>query len=176
MKTVCKFEKVSYHTYKSEFENAKQYISANSTYGQTSDEILDSVKLPRRATTQSAGYDFFAPFPFELSPGQTVMIPTGIRAKISDGWFLCVVPRSGLGFKYRFTLDNTVGVIDADYYNSDNEGHIMIKMTNHGDKRMSVQKGVAVAQGILIQFGVAVDDEESEIKTRNGGFGSTDSI
>ena len=174
MKTICKFEKVSRPTYKIEFENAKQYISANSTYGQTSDEILYSIKIPRRATTKSAGYDFFAPFPFELRPGQTVMIPTGIRAKISDGWFLCIVPRSGLGFKHRFTLDNTVGIIDADYYHSDNEGHIMIKMTNNGDTAMSVNRGSAIAQGILLPFGVAENDDESQMKQRNGGFGSTD--
>ena len=81
-------------------------------------------------------------------------------------------PRSGLGFKYRLTLDNTVGVIDSDYFNADNEGHIFIKMTNCGEKSLTVEKGKAFAQGVFLPFGITVDDCcENE---RTGGFGSTD--
>ncbi len=61
---------------------------------------------------------------FELKPGETIKIPTGIRVKINDGWVLKLYPRSGLGFKFRVQMNNTVGIIDSDYYNSDNEGHI----------------------------------------------------
>ena len=105
---------------------------------------------------------------------KAVKIPTGIRAEIADGWLLAVFPRSGLGFKYRLQLDNTVGIIDSDYFYSDNEGHIFIKITNDSksDKVVSLSEGMAFAQGIFLPFGITVDDDVTA--TRNGGFGSTD--
>ena len=110
-----------------------QFFVGLSELGGTSGiyELYDKVKLPQRATKGSAGYDFFAVTDIELKPGESLKIPTGIRAKIDEGWVLKIYPRSGLGFKYRLQLDNTVGIIDSDYYNSSNEGHIMIKMTNN---------------------------------------------
>ena len=132
----------------------------------------DTLKLPRRATTGSAGYDFYAPVALTLDPGQTVKIPTGIRARIEPGWVLMLFPRSGLGFKYRLRLDNTVGVIDADYFGAKNEGHIFIKLTNEGTKTLTLNAGDAFAQGVFLPFGITEDDEASE--ARVGGFGSTD--
>ena len=128
--------------------------------------------MPRRATKGSAGYDFFAPETFSLAPSETIKIATGVRAKINDGWVLMIFPRSGLGFKYRLTLDNTVGIIDADYFNAENEGHIFIKMTNCGDKPLTVEKGKAFAQGVFLPFGITADDDCGGERT--GGFGSTD--
>ena len=128
--------------------------------------------LPRRATAGSAGYDFFAPAAFELDPGQTAKIPTGVRARIDDGWVLMLFPRSGLGFKYRLRLDNTVGVIDADYFGAQNEGHILVKLTNCGDRPLSVRAGEAFCQGVFLPFGVTEDDAAAGERT--GGFGSTD--
>ena len=89
--------------------------------------MYEGIKLPVRATSGSAGYDFFAPFDFILAPSQTIKIPTGIRCEIDEGWVLKIYPRSGLGFKFRLQLNNTVGIIDSDYFYSDNEGHIFIK-------------------------------------------------
>lgn len=132
----------------------------------------DDIILPKRATMGSAGYDFFSPITFTLQPGEGIKIATGIRARIENGWVLSVYPRSGLGFKYKLRLDNTVGIIDSDYFNADNEGHIFIKLTNCGDKPLTVQKGSAFAQGIFTQFGITVDDECVDVRT--GGFGSTD--
>lgn len=133
----------------------------------------NDIKLPRRATTGSAGYDFFSPFDFELAPGETIKIPTGIRALLDEDKFLAIYPRSGLGFKYRLQLDNTVGIADSDYSWSDNEGHIFIKITNDGreGKTIHINKGEAFAQGIITQYFVTIDDETNGI--RNGGFGST---
>ena len=87
-------------------------------------------------------------------------VPTGIRVKIDDGWMLAIFPRSGLGFKFRLQLDNTVGIIDSDYYYSDNEGHMFIKITNDGKsgKTVSVKAGQGFAQGIFIPYGITVDD------------------
>lgn len=138
------------------------------------DDMYDSIRLPERATRGSAGYDFYAPFDVTLKPGQTVRIPTGIRARIEDGWVLMLYPRSGLGFKYRLQLDNTVGVIDSDYYYSDNEGHIMAKITNCSleDKTVEVRAGAGFMQGLFTPYGITVDDAADGV--RNGGFGSTE--
>ena len=133
---------------------------------------FDAVRLPRRATAGSAGYDFFAPAAFALEPGGTIRIPTGVRARIDAGWVLLLFPRSGLGFKYRLRLDNTVGVIDADYFGAKNEGHIFIKLTNEGSKPLTLNAGDAFAQGVFLPFGITEDDEASEVRV--GGFGSTD--
>ena len=135
-------------------------------------DAFDGIILPKRATKGSAGYDFFAPKTFSLNPKETIKLATGIRVKIAEGWVLAVFPRSGLGFKYRLTLDNTVGIIDSDYFNAENEGHIFIKMTNCGDKPLTVEKGKAFAQGVFLPFGITVDDACE--RERTGGFGSTD--
>lgn len=156
MKRIAKFEKVSLN----------QYLLDGTK------EDYEQITLPRRATSGSAGYDFFAPFDFSLTSGETIKIPTGIRAKIEDGWVLKIYPRSSLGFKYRLSLNNTVGIIDSDYYFADNEGHIFIKMTNCGDKPLSIEKGKAFAQGIFLEYGITYDDEVSA--SRTGGMGSTD--
>jgi len=134
----------------------------------------DEIILPRRGTSGSAGYDFYSPVDFTLAPGEFIKIPTGIRARIDDGWVLAIFPRSGQGFKFRLQLYNTVGVIDADYFGAANEGHIHIKIVNANEegKILSVKQGEAFAQGIFLPFGITVDDDASEIRT--GGFGSTD--
>lgn len=82
-------------------------------------------------------------------------------------------PRSGLGFKYRLQLNNTVGIIDSDYYMSDNEGHIFAKITNDSKegKSVNIPAGTGFMQGIFVEYGITVDDEVTE--ARNGGFGST---
>ena len=137
------------------------------------EEIYHSIQLPKRATKGSAGYDFYSPIDFELNPGQTIKIPTGIRVRIENGWVLGLYPRSGLGFKYRLQLNNTVGIIDSDYYNSDNEGHMFVKLTNDSneDKSLSLKVGQGMVQGIFFEFGIVEDDDVTE--ERNGGFGST---
>ena len=131
-----------------------------------------NVSLPKRATSGSAGYDFYSPKEYSLLPGETVKIPTGIRVKIDDGWVLTIFPRSSLGFKYKLRLDNTVGIIDSDYYQAENEGHIFIKLTNCGDKPLTIEKGKAFAQGVFLEYGITYDDDCDGVRT--GGFGSTD--
>ena len=133
----------------------------------------EDIKLPVRATHSSAGYDFFAPFDLKLAAGETIKVPTGISVELDADKFLMVVPRSGLGFKYRLQLDNTVGIIDSDYIFSDNEGHIWIKLTNDSreGKNVEVYAGDAFAQGIILNYNLT-DDDVTKNK-RNGGFGST---
>ena len=139
------------------------------------DVSYEDIILPRRATKYSAGYDFFLPTDIKLAPGGTIKIPTGIRVHLPLDKFLMIVPRSSLGFKYRLQLDNTVGIIDADYQASDNEGHIFIKLTNDSRspaETLYLKKGTAFAQGIILSYGLTDDDDTREVRT--GGIGSTD--
>lgn len=167
MQRIAKFEKVSFGQFEKDFK--KNFPSCENVK-----EIYESIKMPKRATSGSAGYDFYAPDDIVLEQGKSTLIPTGIRSKIEDGWVLSIYPRSGLGFKHRVQLDNTVGIIDADYYGADNEGHIMIKLScdaHDEGHTVSLKKGDGIAQGIFTQFGITVDDESDEKRT--GGFGST---
>lgn len=165
MQKVAKFSKVSFD----QFHKAWLDVFGNNVdYA-----VYDSIKLPVRATTGSAGYDFFSPLTFTLKPSESINIPTGIRAEIAEGWVLMLFPRSGLGFKYRVQLNNTVGIIDCDYFYSDNEGHIFVKLTNDSkdEKIVTVNVGQGFAQGLFMPFGITEDDDVTAI--RNGGFGST---
>ena len=160
-----RFEKVSIEQYMST-------SNVNKSHEEIYDEYLD-LKLPRRATKKSAGYDFFAPWDFTLNPGESIKIPSGIRVILDDDKVLMCYPRSGLGFKYRLQLDNTTGIIDADYSDSDNEGHIFFKITNDGrnGKTVDINRGDAFAQGIIMQYFTTEDDNVTAV--RNGGMGST---
>lgn len=172
MQKVGKFEKVSFEQFA---EALSELFESHGKEVSNKDLVryaYDNLELPKRATAGSAGYDFKAPISFTLKPGESIKLPTGIRAKIEDGWFLMCVPRSGLGFKYRLQLDNVVAVVDADYINADNEGHIFAKITNCGSKELTVEAGKGFLQGIFLPFGITEDDHaEGE---RTGGMGSTD--
>lgn len=168
MKRIAQFFKVSYEEFEKGIKDCLEQITEEEIR-----EIYDEIKLPKRATTGSAGYDFFTPFAFVLQPGQTIKIPTGIRAKMEGDWVLKLYPRSGLGFKFRLQLNNTVGIIDSDYFNSDNEGHIFAKITNDSneEKTVKLEKGAGFMQGIFLEYGITVDDDADGV--RNGGLGST---
>lgn len=168
MQRIAQFEKVSYEQFKSSWQG----IFTDSTDAEIK-AIYDNIKLPCRATSGSAGYDFFAPIDIVLSSKENILLPTGVRAKIEEGWFLGIMPKSGLGFKFRLQMDNTIGVIDSDYYYSDNEGHIFVKLTNDSNegKLVEVKSGKSLCQGIFLPFGITYDDCVTSI--RNGGFGST---
>lgn len=167
MEKIAKFEKVSFEQFEKDWKK-------NFPESEDVKAIYDAIKLPVRATTGSAGYDFYAPADITVKKGKSTLIPTGIRAKISDGWVLSIFPRSGLGFKHRIQLDNTVGIIDADYYNSSNEGHIMVKLScdaHDEGHSVTISAGDGFSQGIFFPFGITEDDCADGI--RDGGFGST---
>ena len=171
-KKVARFSKISLANFNKDY---KETFPLGQEYGLDDMEITavyNSIKMPNRATKYSAGYDIYCPIDITLKSNETIKIPTGLRCKMDGDIVLLIYPRSSLGFKYRMMLENTVGVIDADYYNSDNEGHIMIKFTNHGSKDLTIKKGTAFAQGIFMKYYLTVDDDSNEI--RNGGIGSTD--
>ena len=171
MKKIAQFFKVSPENFMNAMrEEFPQYTEEDIR------DMYESLVLPRRATRGSAGYDFHAPFSFSLPPAATIKIPTGIRVKMEEDWVLKIYPRSGLGFKYRLQMNNTVGIIDSDYFYSDNEGHIFNKMTNASNegKTVDVPQGTGFAQGIFLEYGITVDDDADGI--RNGGFGSTTKV
>ena len=145
MKRVAKFEKVSFEQFKEGFDNKDK---------STIKEYYDNIRLT-------------------ITPGETIKIPTGIRVCMNEDYVLKLYPRSGLGFKYRLQLNNTVGIIDSDYYYSDNEGHIFAKITNDSNegKTVELKAGDGFMQGIFLEYGITIDDDATEI--RNGGFGST---
>lgn len=168
MKRIAKFHKVS---------EARFLEDWKENFPEASDEeireIYREIALPKRATAGSAGYDFYSPVDFSIAPGESIKIPTGIRVEMDQEWVLKCYPRSGLGFKYRLQLNNTVGIIDSDYFYSDNEGHMFAKLTNDGreGKTVELAKGTGFMQGIFVEYGITVDDDASGV--RNGGFGST---
>ncbi len=167
MKKIAKFEKVSFEEFKGDWLKC---------FPDTVDvmKIYNSIKLPTRATSGSAGYDFYAPDDLHLSTDESLLVPTGIRVKIDQGWVLKIYPRSGLGFKHRVQLDNTVGIIDSDYYNSSNEGHIMIKLSCDSHEvghKVDIMATQGFAQGIFLEYGITYDDVS--VGVRDGGFGST---
>ena len=168
MRRIAKFHKVSFERYLKDWQDLFGYEPES-----VIEERYQKIEVPRRATKGSAGYDFFSPQHFSLEPGKTITIPTGIRVEMEEDWVLKLYPRSGLGFKYRLQMNNTVGIIDSDYFYSDNEGHIFVKITNDSNegKTVEVKSGTGFVQGIFLEYGITVDDDA--VGVRNGGFGST---
>ena len=175
MNRVGSFYKVSFEQYMKDYGDTFWDKKDNLTVSEIAEirKVYDRIKLPKRATIGSAGYDFYTPIDVVLEPGETAKIPTGIRAFMENDWVLMMFPRSGLGFKYRLQLNNTVGIIDSDYFCSDNEGHIFAKITNDSNEKKTVilNAGDGFMQGIFLQYGITNDDITYGV--RNGGFGST---
>ena len=167
MNRIAKFEKVSIGQFTAAWKDTFQERSEEKIR-----EIYETLKLPQRATAGSAGYDFFAPVDLVLAPGETIKIPTGVRVWMEQDWVLKCYPRSGLGFKFRLQLNNTVGIIDSDYYGSDNEGHIQVKLTNDSreGKTVEVEAGTGFSQGIFVEYGITVDDEADEAAAEEFGL------
>ncbi len=153
------FEKISFEQFK---KDIKDDINLYNNY-----------LLPKRATKNSAGYDFFAINDIVIKPGEIVKIPTGYKTKFNSNEALLLLMRSGLGFKYNLRLTNQVGLIESDYYNNkSNEGHMWLSIQNEGDKEVIISKNNAYCQGVFINYLITDDDNTTEIRT--GGLGSTD--
>lgn len=168
MQRVAQFEKVSFNQFLHDIKD----IFGEKFTNEEIQTFYDNLELPTRATKGSAGYDFHSPIPFTLYGWDDVKIPTGIRVKIDDGWFLSCLPRSGMGFKHYLRLVNTQGVIDSDYYCSSNEGHIFAKIrVENATSKLTVNAGDAFMQAIFLSYGLTYDDDANGF--RDGGLGST---
>lgn len=186
---IAKFEKVSFDTFLNEYapmwiemQRLVNGIPDGESFGYNISDlekdaraVYDEIKLPTRSTKYSAGYDFYFPYgDTNLPAGASIKIPTGIKVMMEPGWVLIEAPRSGMGMKYRIQFDNTIGIIDGDYYNNEkNEGHIIIKLTNDSREGLSClfEKGCRYCQGMFFQYGITYDDNVDTI--REGGLGST---
>jgi dUTP pyrophosphatase len=136
----------------------------------------DQIKLPKRATHGSSGYDMYIPFDLALERWHGETIPTGIKVNMNINNELLIFPRSGLGFKHYTRLANTIGKVDSDYYNNPtNEGHIFVKIRAEHDeqKLINLKQGESFCQCTFYEYLTTVDDHEYEKKDRDGGMGST---
>ena len=132
------------------------------------------INLPRRRTAASAGYDIEAAADMVVKKGAAVLVPTGLKAYMQPDEVLTLNIRSSMAVKHGLLLSNSVGIIDADYYNNpDNEGHIMVALTNLGQTDFVINKGDRIAQGIFLSYLTSDDDTAGEGAVRQGGFGST---
>lgn len=168
-KRVALFEKVSKEQY------IKDMLGHN-LISIDNKEVLDwyeDIQLPVRGTRGSAGYDFICPVDIELKPGEELVVCTGVRCMMKENWVLKAYPRSSSGTRYRIQFNNTVPILDSDYYFSENEGHIMFKIINDGreGKVFKLNKGEKLCQGVFVEYGITVDDDVETVRT--GGFGST---
>lgn len=175
------FEKVSFETFLKDVDGTyfSSHIRKNAKIeGKTFEEYVkekyDKIKLPKRKTKCSAGYDFATPFEIDYSkidPSDVVAIPTGIKAHMPDDIVLQMHIRSSMGI-HRINIANTVGIIDADYYNNEsNEGDILIALVNTGRSQMTIGEGDRISQGIFTKYYTTQDDDSNELRT--GGYGST---
>lgn len=159
----AEFQKVKYEQFRKDCINSHYYFTTDSV----------DIIMPKRATAMSAGYDIYPPFDVPIRSDEEVTIPTGLKVKLPDGYFLMLVPRSSLGMNYGIALANTVGIIDADYYNNpSNEGHILVRLVNRGNKTCIIPQYKAICQGLIFRY-ETTEDDKAEAK-RLGGIGSTD--
>lgn len=163
------FEKISFEQW------AKDTSFINIPY----DTLLrqyHNIQLPNQGTENSMGLDFYMPYEVKVLAHNKIKISTGVRwicDEENDGRYgMLIVPRSSTGIKLGLRLLNTIGIIDADYYLADNEGHIMLFMENTTDEDIVLQAGQRIVQGLIVSY--VIPKNMSSNKTRHGGFGSTD--
>lgn len=161
-----RFEKISKKQYEKDIKELmdKKDIEAHLTH--------EAIQLPKRATKGSAGYDFFLPVSLTIQPHErTPLIPSGIRCKLDENSVMLIFVRSSIGIKKGLNLSNGTGVIDSDYYNASNEGHIQLSFVNTSEEPITLKLGEKIAQGVITNYVIADDDDVD--KERVGGFGST---
>ena len=154
-----KFEKISFEQFVKDVKDDRM--------------LYESIELPKRSTKKSAGYDIKSIEEGFVKPNEAKIFKTGLKVAMNDDEVLQIFSRSSQGYKYNVTLANSVGIIDSDYYNNeDNEGHFSVKLINLGEKDYEVKIGDKLAQGVFVKF-LTVDDEEEIKGKRKGGLGST---
>lgn len=170
LRKVAQFEKVSWKQFQKDYVDTfgeGKTINMNDVK-----DIYDNIKLPCRKTKFSAGHDISIPFDITLPPKERLMIPTGIRCQMETDYVMLIMPRSSLGIKKGLRISNTVPVIDSDYYNANNEGHIFVSVINDGREAIKFKAGDHIIQALFVPYGVA--DEGDILIERTGGIGSTD--
>ena len=130
------------------------------------------VRKPTRGSVHSAGYDIYTYDDYVIEPKQSVLIRTGVKAYMPDDEYLDLRVRSSLGIKRQLMLATGASVIDADYYNNEeNEGEIMVVLYNYGDETQTIAAGERIVQGIFTKYFLIDNDDTTDQRT--GGTGST---
>ena len=148
------FEKISFEQFKKDISDSR--------------ELYDSITLPKRSTSKSAGYDIKSMENIIIKPREHVKIKTGLKVCMNDDEVLYIFSRSSLGLKYGVTMANSVGVIDSLYHKE-----IGIIVDNIGTEEYTINAGDRIAQFILIQTPYIVFNEDKIEDNERGGFGST---
>ena len=135
--------------------------------------LSKEVSLPKYETSGSSGMDLAANIDanFNIDPGKTAIIPTGLALSIPKGFEVQIRPRSGLAAKQKISVLNTPGTIDADY-----RGEIKVILINLGQESFKVEKGLRIAQMVvcpIVQAQLKEVDDLNETERGKGGFGST---
>jgi len=133
--------------------------------------LSSEARLPEYEHEGDAGLDLYAAEPCEIRPGQRMLVKTGVKVALPQGYEAQVRPKSGLALKHGLTVLNTPGTVDAGY-----RGEIGVIVINHGEQPYQVEKGKKIAQLIIakVEHAEVVEVRELEATARNeGGFGST---
>jgi dUTP pyrophosphatase len=158
---VIKFEKISLNQY-------------NKDLGEDRESEYNSIRLPTKNDVGSAGCDIYANYDVTLNPKEMVIVKTGLKVSLDNcNQVVKLYTRSSVGIKQHLMLANTVGIIDASYYNNkDNEGHLMVALYNYGEQERTIKAGEKYAQAVIVPV---YTDTNCEIlnATRDGGIGSS---
>ena len=163
------FEKVSFAEYKNTRLKMNKLLSIHDI-----EEEYENIELPKRGTSESAGYDFYIPYPLVMKYRMNQLLPTGIRLvadKLDMNYVMLLFPRSSVGIKKGLMLSNTCGVIDKDYYKADNEGHILLSFSEVFNREAIFEAGDRIVQGLIVPNLIVSNDNAKE--ERKGGLGST---
>lgn len=134
----------------------------------------DKATMPKRGTSNSAGYDFYTTndVPVTIYPNETIKFHTGIKAYMNSDEVLLLHVRSSVGIKRNLVLANITGVVDSDYAdNPSNEGEIILALHNIGKDPQTIYPRERIAQGIFMKY-LVTDDDDADGE-RKGGIGST---
>jgi len=129
----------------------------------------EGTTMPRRATENSAGYDFYSPTDIVIAPHSiSELIDTGIALRLDERKVMMLYIRSSLGINYGISLANGTGIIDSDYY----PNTIKCRLRNDSNEEFVLKKGERFMQGVIVKYYKVYNDIEPSEK-REEGIGST---
>lgn len=165
------FERVKFEAFK---HDMMMYRPMNFLGGEI-DKAYEKIELPVRKTRCSCGYDVRTPIDIVLAPHSSIVIPTGVKAVFNkdemETWCLKLYARSSVGIKDKVVITNGTGLIDGDFQFADNDGDMLIALTNMSDEIRKYKAGERVCQAVFEIYGVTSDDDASGERT--SGVGST---
>lgn len=134
-------------------------------------KLNESAILPKYEHEDDSGLDLYSIEAYEIQPGETILVKTGLAIELPIGTEAQIRPRSGLALKYSITVLNTPGTIDAGY-----RGEIGVILINHGKQVFNITKGMKIAQMVIapvLKIGIEEVQGLTETRRGEGGFGST---